>query len=54
MSESESLRNTNALIAFNQFARERIAFGEPGNGAKPVDRGFSDHFPVTVRLSVAP
>lgn len=39
MSESESVRNANALIAFNQFARERIAFGEPGNG---LDQAFAD------------
>jgi hypothetical protein len=47
VSESESLRNTNALIAFNQFARERIAFGEPGNG---LDQAFADLVEVSPQV----
>lgn len=47
MSESESVRNANALIVFHQFARERMAFGEPGNG---LDQAFADLVEVNPRV----
>ena len=46
MSESENFRTTNALIAFHQFARERMAFGEPRKG---MDQAFADLVEISPR-----
>jgi len=45
---------TAGLIRKGATRREPWRFGNPGHEMKDDDRGFSDHFPVTVRLKVAP
>jgi endonuclease/exonuclease/phosphatase family metal-dependent hydrolase len=45
---------TAGLIRKGATRREPWRFGSPGHEMKDDDRGFSDHFPVTVRLKVAP
>jgi len=51
----ESVRTETAgLMRKGATRREPFRFGNPGHNMKDDDRGFSDHFPVTVRLKVAP
>jgi endonuclease/exonuclease/phosphatase family metal-dependent hydrolase len=43
---------TDGLIRPGATRRQPWRFGSPDDTLKPADRGYSDHFPVTVRLSV--
>jgi hypothetical protein len=45
---------TDGLIRPGATRRQPWRFGNPDDTLKPADRGYSDHFPVTVRLSVQP
>jgi endonuclease/exonuclease/phosphatase family metal-dependent hydrolase len=45
---------TTGLMRKGATRREPWRFGSPENPLKESDRGYSDHFPVTVRLKVAP
>ncbi|CAN5598763.1 endonuclease/exonuclease/phosphatase family protein [soil metagenome] len=45
---------TNGLIRPGATRRQPWRFDDPGRNVKDADRGFSDHFPVTVKLSVSP
>jgi len=46
--------HTAGLMRKGATRREPWRFGSPAHEMKEADRGFSDHFPVTVRLKVAP
>lgn len=53
--DPDSVRTETAgLMRKGATRREPWRFGNPGHDMKDDDRGFSDHFPVTVRLKVAP
>jgi len=43
---------TEGLIRKGSTRREPWRFGDPGKEVKDADRGYSDHFPVTVKLKV--
>lgn len=43
---------TEGLIRKGSTRREPWRFGDPGKEVKDADRGYSDHFPVTVKLRV--
>jgi endonuclease/exonuclease/phosphatase family metal-dependent hydrolase len=45
---------TTGLIRKGATRREPWRFGNPNQNLRPEDRGYADHFPVTVRLKVAP
>lgn len=43
---------TEGLIRKGATRREPWRFGDPGKDVKDADRGYADHFPVTVKLKV--
>lgn len=43
---------TDGLIRKGSTRREPWRFGDPGKDVKDADRGYSDHFPVLVKLKV--
>jgi endonuclease/exonuclease/phosphatase family metal-dependent hydrolase len=45
---------TDGLIRPGATRREPWRFGDPNRDLRETDRGYSDHFPVTVTLTVAP
>jgi endonuclease/exonuclease/phosphatase family metal-dependent hydrolase len=48
------LTQTNGLIRPGATRRQPWRFDDPDRNVRDEDRGFSDHFPVTVKLSVKP
>jgi endonuclease/exonuclease/phosphatase family metal-dependent hydrolase len=43
---------TEGLIRSGATRRQPWRFGDPDQAVKPADRGYADHFPVAVRLTV--
>lgn len=53
--DPDSVRTaTDGLLRPGSTRRQPWRFGNPTPAVKDADRGFSDHFPVTVELQVAP
>jgi hypothetical protein len=45
---------TEGLIRRGGTRRQPWRFGDPDAKTRPAERGYADHFPVTVRLTVQP